>query len=120
MLESISKSHGGFTLPFVPDFECFRPLMPYLNGDQGFYAVRIVSSDKSCGQLRRNLLATDDGLDRRTVKYHARFKEVISYEIEETWGAHEYRHMIRVRFDLRWVKVDGLRQPTVVMTLVEH
>lgn len=59
ILGLIYTKYDGPVKPIVPNVECFRPFLPLMNGDQGFYAVRLISTYRGCDNLNLNLAGRD-------------------------------------------------------------
>jgi hypothetical protein len=107
----ILNKYDGFATPFIPDKQCFKPFLLEMNGDQGFYAVRVISSIRGCGNLNFNLNASE----KDQVSFLNKKGNVYYYKYtEEDSGI----YTIGVRYELKYVIQDGRPEPTLVMSLV--
>lgn len=112
--------YNGPTRPIIPHFQCFRPLLPMANGDQGFYAMRVISSIRGCHNLNLNL----EGLDPKE-KFEVSFLEkkdaIYFYSFKETFENEVHIYRIGVTFELQEIMDSNLkkREPTLVMSLRE-
>jgi len=118
IFDRILNDFGGFENAFTPSAECFRPLLPVMNGDQGFYSVRVISEIRGCGNLNLNLEKIAPA-----AKYAAHFLrkkgKIYYYQITETYDNEASKFDIGVRFEKKSVSDATRASPTLVMTLAE-
>lgn len=109
----ILNKYDGFATPFTPDKQCFKPFLPEMNGDQGFYAVRVISSIRGCGNLNTNLNASE----KDQVNFLNKKGDVYYYKYTEEDSS---SYTIGVKYELRYVTQGGKSEPTLAMFLVSH
>lgn len=116
VIASILRKFQGFSKPYIPSSECFRPFLPLMNGDQGFYAVRVISEFRGCGNLNINL---EKSGGKAEVKFLTYKNNTYYYEFTETFDKEVYTYTLGVNFEKKEVKDRKSSSSTLVMSLVE-
>ncbi|WP_141734524.1 hypothetical protein [Oligoflexus tunisiensis] len=118
---AIYEKHDGPAEPLLPDAECFLPMVRGMNGDEGFYAVRVISRYLNCGKLNINLQKVDTGA-KYEVSFVGKRGPTYYYLLKETYEKEFYQHEIGVQFAVKEIihKYPPGKSFTLVMSLIEH
>lgn len=117
IFDLILNKYSGFSKPFIPNAECFRPFLPQMNGDQGFYSTRVISEIRGCGNLNLNLEGANDS--KYEVKFVDRKGTTYFYEIIEKHEKEVYNYTLGVYFEAKQIKDEKGASPTLIMSISE-
>lgn len=122
LFERVFSRHGGTVEPpLVPHPQCLRPLLPQMNGDQGFYAMRVVAPIRACDDLNFNLETSDPSAEY-TSRFIERRGDVYFFQLEE--HSKEYASTSAYRIGVRFsvARIDegaGKPEGNLIISLVE-
>ncbi|RYZ89688.1 MAG: hypothetical protein EOP04_06160 [Proteobacteria bacterium] len=109
------EKYDGPTEPLIPSKECIFPLIGHMNGDQGFYAMRLISSIRGCDNLN---LTVNQSEKPATVTFLSKEGKVYYYQYTNSDSNNE---VIGVSFSLRYItrsyNKKTVKDPTLVMTV---